>query len=122
MLKSTLAVLLTALPLTAYAGVWDGNYSGGLTQTGSNAMNCAHTAPVQMNIQGDTLTYHHFSNATFTAKVAMDGTFKDTQQIIYGSTRNQSISTLSGQIGPTGISATVSSQYCSYQLKLRRQS
>jgi hypothetical protein len=53
--------------------MWDGNYSGQLVQIGSNAVSCAKAAGVQMRVAGDTLTYHHFSLATFTAKA--DGSF-----------------------------------------------
>jgi hypothetical protein len=114
----TVAILL---PLVAHAGMWDGNYSGQLVQVGSNAMACAKAAGVQMNVAGDTLTYHHFSNATFTAKVGADGSFKDTQQNQYGGSRTATVQTLAGQIGAGGISATVTSQYCNYQLTLKRQ-
>ena len=41
---------------------------------------CAKQAPVEMNVAGDTLTYHHFSSATFTARVGADGSFKDSQK------------------------------------------
>jgi hypothetical protein len=80
---TTAAAILIAAP--ALAGMWDGNYAGRLVQQGSNAMSCSKVAHVQMNIQGDTLTYHHFSNATFTAHVGADGSFKDTQQNKFGS-------------------------------------
>jgi hypothetical protein len=106
--------------------MWDGNYSGQLVQVGSNAVSCAKTAEVQMNVASDTLTYHHFRLATFTAKVGADGSFKDAQQYRFngGGGRNavtMDVSTLAGQVGPGGISATVKSQSCNYQLTLKRQ-
>jgi hypothetical protein len=115
------AVAAFLLPLAAHAGMWDGNYSGKLVQVGSNAMSCSKTAGVQMNVAGDTLTYHHFSNATFSAKVGADGSFKDQQLNQYGGSRSATMQTLSGTIGPGGVSATVTSQYCNYQLTLKRQ-
>jgi hypothetical protein len=35
--------------------------------------------------------------------------------------RSDDVSALTGQIGPGGISATVKSQFCNYQLTLKRQ-
>ena len=122
MRRIALAAIAALIAGPACAGVWDGNYSGRLVQQGQNAMACAKEAPVQMNVSGDTLTYHHFSNATFTAKVGANGSFGDQQLNQFGGARSATMQTLSGSIAQGGvIVTTVTSQYCNYVLNLRRQ-
>jgi hypothetical protein len=114
-------VLIPVAAVIIAAGGWDGNYSGRLTLVGDGAMACSKAAPVQMNIAGGVLTYHHFSNATFTATVQSDGSFKDTQHNLYGGSRTMIVQTLTGQISGTTITADANSQYCNYHLVLHRQ-
>jgi len=114
-------VLIPVAALIIAAGGWDGNYSGNLTLVGNGATPCAKAALVQMNIAGGVLTYHHFSNATFTATVQPDGSFKDTRQNLYGGSRTMTVQTLTGQISGTTITADSNSQYCNYHLVLHRQ-
>jgi Ni/Co efflux regulator RcnB len=45
-------------PAAWAAGMYDGTYHGQLTADGSNATNCAKSAPIQMTVTNDQLEYH----------------------------------------------------------------
>jgi hypothetical protein len=75
-----------------------------------------------MSIQGDTLTYHHFSNATFTAHIGTDGSLKDAQHKFGGDNAMvvKIVPPLTGQVTSAGITVDAKSQFRNYPLTLKR--
>ena len=116
-----LAGLLLA-PAAWAAGIYDGTYHGQLTADGSNATNCAKSAPIQMTVTNDQLEYHHFNSAVIHAAVAPDGKFSATAPSSYMGGRNAPlILTVTGQITGGGIAAKASlSSFCSYAMALTK--
>ena len=116
----TVLTLTTAAAL-AY-GMYDGTYRGNLIGISKNAPSCSKTAPVQITVTDDKLTYVHMGHTTIVATISSDGSFSGSVQNM--NTRNLStpqVQTLQGRITSGAIQAkTDVGNGCSYQLILKQ--
>ena len=72
---------LTTAAALAY-GMYDGTYRGNLMGIGKNAPSCAKTAPAQMSVTDDKLTYVHMGHTIIVATIRSDGSFSGSAQIM----------------------------------------
>ena len=118
MLTGTVLTLTTAAAL-AY-GMYDGTYRGNLTGISNHTSSCARTAPVQMTVTDDKLTYVHMGHITIVAAISSDGSFSGSAQYS-NSLGTPQAQTLQGRITGGAIQAkTDVGNGCSYQLILRQ--
>jgi hypothetical protein len=120
MLSGAVLTLTTAAAL-AY-GMYDGTYRGNLIGIGKNAPSCATTAPAQMSVTDDKLTYVHMGHTTIVATIRSDGSFSGSAQNMYsGGLSTPQVQTLQGRISSGSIQAkTYVGNSCSYQLILKQ--
>ena len=82
MILSGAVLTLTTAAALAY-GMYDGTYRGNLIGIGDNAPSCAKTAPAQMTVTDDRLTYVHIGHTTIVAAIRSDGSFSGSAQNMY---------------------------------------
>jgi len=63
-MKLAAVVLTLTIAATQACGMYDGTYRGNLIGVGNNATSCTKTAPVQMTVTDDKLTYYTTTWAT----------------------------------------------------------
>jgi hypothetical protein len=112
---------LTSSAALAY-GMYDGTYRGSLIEIGNYASSCFKTAPAQMTVTDDKLTYVHTGHTTIIATVTSDGSFSGSAQSMYsGGLSTSQVQTLQGRITGGAIQAeTAVGNGCSYQLILKQ--
>jgi hypothetical protein len=123
LIRMKLAAVLTLTITAAQAyGMYDGTYRGKLIGIGNNATSCTKTAPVQMTVTDDKLTYNHLGHATIIATLSSDGSFSGWAQSMYsGGLSSPQMQTLLGRIIGGAIQAkTYVGNLCSYQLILKQ--
>ena len=120
MLTGAVLTLTTAAAL-AY-GMYDGTYRGNLIGIGRSVPSCAKTAPAQMTVTDDKLTYVHMSHTTIVATISSDGSFSGSvQNMNPRSLSTPQVQTLQGRITSGAIQAkTDVGNGCSYQLILKQ--
>ena len=120
MMPTSAALTLTTAAALAY-GMYDGNYRGNLIEIGNHAPNCAKTAPAQMTVTDDKLTYVHMGQRTIVATIISDGSFSGSTQNMYSGGRSTQVQTLQGRITGGAIQAkTDVGNGCTYQLILKQ--
>ena len=82
-MKPTAAVLTLTIAAAQAYGMYDGSYRGKLIGIGNNATSCTKTAPVQMTVTDDKLTYNHLGRTTIIATISSDGSFSGSAQNMY---------------------------------------
>jgi hypothetical protein len=113
-MKLVAAVLMLTIAAAQAYGMYDGTYRGNLIGIGNNATSCTKTAPAQMTVTDDKLTYSHLGHATIIATVSSDGSF-------IGSALAPQGQTLQGRIIGGAVQATTHiGDRCSYQLILKQ--
>jgi hypothetical protein len=117
MMLTGAGLTLTIAAAQAY-GMYDGTYRGNLIVVGNNGASCTKTAPVQMTVTDDKLTYNHLGHVTIIATISSDGSFS-------GSVQTGGIGTpqvwLQGRITGGAIQAkTEVGNGCSYHLMLKQ--
>jgi hypothetical protein len=121
-MKPTAAVLTLTIAAAQAYGMYDGSYRGKLIGIGNNATSCTKTAPVQMTVADDKLTYNHLGRTTIIATISSDGSFSGSAQNMYsGGLSTPQVQTLQGRIIGGVIQATTYvGNRCSYQLILKQ--
>ena len=114
-------VTLTIVAAQAY-GMYDGTYRGNLIGVGNNATSCTKTAPVQMTVTDDKLTYNHLGRTTIIATISSDGSFSGSAQNMYsGGLSTPQVQALQGRIIGGAIQAKAGvGNGCSYRLILKQ--
>jgi hypothetical protein len=121
-MQLTAAVLTLTIAAAQAYGMYDGTYRGNLIGAGNNATSCTKTAPVQMTVTDDKLTYNHLGHTTIIATISSDGSFSGSAQNMYsGGISTPQVQTLQGRIIGGAIQAkTDVGNRCSYQLILKQ--
>jgi hypothetical protein len=116
------AVLTLTIAAALAYGMYDGTYRGNLIGIGNKSPSCAKTAPAQMSVTDDKLTYVHMGHTTIVATISSDGSFSgSTQNMGSGGLIAPELQTLQGRITGGAIQAkTYIGTRCSYQLILKQ--
>jgi hypothetical protein len=121
-MKLAAAVLTLTIAAAQAYGMYDGTYGGKLIGIGNNATSCTKTAPVEMTVTDDKLTYNHPGHTTIIATISSDGSFSGSAQNMHsGGLSTPQVQTLQGRIIGGAIQAkTYVGNRCSYQLILKQ--